>query len=584
MTITVAFLAVLGAIVAGGEAHRRWDGRRHLRVHDESGTLLAAGSLARVESRKALTHPTWLITLGLLTALSATLIGLESGSSIPSDSPASWFALIAVPVAGLALVVALHRIGTRSRRHRTEEIEAATPTAPRARTLALLAACLAPVPVLVAAAALGLAVSQLAFGLTPNPTASSIVPFLGIVLTGVGGAVVGVLLSRWLPFAVAPLLGIVAIIWLNNGVDHLHPRFRWLRPAVEADYGGRFDVRPLGWSFAFTVGLIVLGGCLALWRHGARPRLVGATAAATAVIVATGWTMTRTPSTDEVAERVDMLEHPTDHQHCETRDATSYCVYHGAESWIDIWHAAVRGVMARVPAAVRPASIEVVQRPTVGTSPYLAQVVAALDPAAAWPADGRLHPALSVEDERSPDLAVAWQAAALAVGLPPATSWERPAGCLAGGQARIVLAHLLAARSTPTAARGLALKATDVREARRAGQAVSVDLEYDYGLLPGPPDGAPQRPEERLGADGRTDREHIAVAGASGWGSDVLAAAALMDLDGSGLDRVVAANWDELVDPATPTARLFELTGAEVPDEVHTSPARTELTDPVACP
>ena len=201
-------------------------------------------ALARFESRKVLTHPTWLITLVLLTTLTTTLILVEPDGSIPHDAPVTWFAVIGIPVAALALVVSLHRIGTRSRRHRTDELEAATPTAPRARTMALLVACLTPLPVMVAALAVGVITSQLAYSLMPPPSYSNVLPAAGFLLAGVGGAVVGVFLSRWLPFAVAPLLGIVAIIWLNNGADHLHPRFRWLRVAVEADYGGMFDVRP----------------------------------------------------------------------------------------------------------------------------------------------------------------------------------------------------------------------------------------------------------------------------------------------------------------------------------------------------
>jgi hypothetical protein len=583
MTITVAFVIVVGAILVGGTLYRRWDESHHLRFTDEAGTSRSVRALARFESRKVLTHPTWLITLALLTTLTTTLTLMEPDGSIPHDAPVIWFAVIGIPVTALALVVSLHRIGTRSRRHRTDELEAATPTAPRARTMALLLACLAPLPVTVAALVAGIITSQLAYSLMPPPDPSNVLPAAGFLLVGVGGAVVGVFLSRWLPFAVAPLLGIVAIIWLNNGADHLHPRFRWLRVAVEADYGGIFDVRPVGWSAAFVVGLIVLGACLALWRHPVRPSLVGATAAAVLVIATTGWTMTRTPSSTEIADRVDLLERPTEHQHCETRSGVRFCVYRGAETWIDTWDPALRAVLAQVPAAHRPAGLEVVQRTTVGTLPYLVAVADTVDPARAWPADGRLHPPLWLEDERTPDMTVAWQTAALAVGLPPSTDWQHPTGCLAGGQARLVLAHLLAGRATATTAEALHRKADHVRAEHRWSQPVPMDLQYDYGEQATPPDAEPARNEELVAADGRTPREYVAVAGAAGWGSDLVAAEALMDADPVQVDQVVAAHWDELVDTTTPTTRFLELADVAVTSQLVPA-TLTQVTEDVACP
>ncbi|MEZ5380747.1 MAG: hypothetical protein R2754_03005 [Microthrixaceae bacterium] len=583
MTITVAFVIVVGVILVGGALYRRWDEAAHLRVTDEAGTSRAVPALSIFESRQVLTHPTWLITLALLTTLTTTLTLMEPDGSIPHDAPVTWFTVIGIPVAALALVVSLHRIGTRARR-RTEEIEAATPTAPRARTVALLIACWSPLPIMVGALATGVITSQLAYSNMPPLALWHVVHVLGFLLAGVGGAVVGVLLARWLPFAVAPLLGIVAIIWLNNGVDHLHPRFRWLRVAVESDYGGMFDVRPVGWSAVFIVGLILLGACLAVWRHPARPMLFGVTTSAVLVIVATGWSMTRSPSEAEIADRVDLLERPTAHQHCESRGIMDYCVYPGAEGWIDAWDPAARGVLSQVPAGYRPARLEVVQRTTVGTYPYLAEVVGAVDPARAWPADGKLHPPLWLEDERTPDMTVAWQAAATAVGLPPATDWKRPSGCLAGGQARLTLAHLLAGRATATTADALRRKAGNVRAEVSWNQPVAMDLQYDYGEQKTPPGGNEATGHELLAADGRTTREYIAVAGATGWGSDLVAAELLMDADRARVDRAIEAHWAELTDPATPTSRLTELVGIDPASSAGNAAPLIKVSESSACP
>ncbi len=490
MTITVAFLIVVGVILVGGALYRRWDESHHLRFTDEAGTSRAVRALARFESRKVLTHPTWLITLVLLTTLTTTLILMETSGSIPHDAPVTWFAVIGIPVSALALVVSLHRIGTRSRRHRTDELEAATPTAPRARTMALLIACLTPLPVMVAALAVGVITSQLAYSLMPPP---------GPVARGARRRVPA-RRRRWrgrrrVPVPVAALRGRSAAG--HRGDRLAEQRRRPPPPTVplaprrgrEPTTAGMFDVRPVGWSAMFIVGLIVLGACLALWRHPARPSLIGATAAAVLVIVATGWTMTRTPSATEIADRVDLLEHPTDHQHCESRGAVDYCVYPGAETWIDTWDPGD-------PRRARPGPGRASTRRAGGGATHDRRHLAVprgrrrrSGPCSAWPADGRLHPPLWLEDERTPDMTVAWQTAAIAVGLPPATDWQHPTGCLAGGQARLVLAHLLAGRATATTAEALHRKADHVRDEGRWDQPVPMDLQYDYGEQDAPPDG-----------------------------------------------------------------------------------------------
>ena len=210
------------------------------------------------------------------------------------------------------------------------------------------------------------------------------------------------------------------------------------------------------------------GACLALWRHPARPALVGATVVSVALVAGTGWVISRPPSAEEVARVVDELEHPVDHQTCSDRNGVDYCAYPGAEPWVDLWEPAVAGTLARVPAPHRPAGFDVVQRESVpylaaprtyngGTSyPYLDEVVAALDPEVAWADDGDVHPSLQLNDDM-PDLDVAFQVAALAVGLPPSAGWDAPQACRAGGQARVVLAAWLAGGATTTTA--IALRA-----------------------------------------------------------------------------------------------------------------------------
>jgi len=560
MSITIAFVCVVAIVLLGGIAFRRWDESRNLRFTDEAGSVVATRALARFEAREVLTHPTWLITLALTVALVSVLVLLDEGGTVSAGETASWFALLGLPIAGLALVVSLHRIGTRALRDGTDELEAATPTAPRARTAGLLLACLSPMPVVIAAAAFGISVSHVAYDHLAGPTPANLVPLFAFILPSVGGAIVGVLLARWLPFVVASLMGLVAIIWLNNGPDHLDPRFRWLRAGVEGSYGGRFDIRRDGLQVAFVVGLITLGACLALWRHPGSGTLVAATIAAVALIVGVGWTMTRNPSQADVAAVVDELENPTAHQRCETRSDVRYCVYPGAETWIDSWAPAVQAVLAQLPPSALPGAVEVVQRPTVDPTEFLVEVEQAIDPSVVWASDGRVHPRMSIADD-TPDLDLAWQVAALAVGLPPAVSWDHPAGCMAGGQARLVLAHLLAARATPTTKRAFGRRGADVFDRRLALAPVSMDVEWDYDAEMARDDGSAPVGGGPMAADGVTPRDYLAVVGASGWGSDVLAAKALLVADRSKVDEAISENWTELVDPATSTERFLQLAG-----------------------
>ncbi len=579
MTITIAFVCVVAAVLAGGLLYRRWDEARHLRFTDEAGSSAAIAALARFEARKVVTHPTWLITLGFVTLVVGVLMIMDPGNSADATMPATWFALLGLPLAGLALVVSTHRIGCRSRRNSTDELEAATPTAPRTRTGALLLACCAAVPVLAGAIAAGLVISQLDSPLTPSPTVENLVPLAGFLLAGLGGAVVGVLLSRWLPFALAPLLGIVAIIWLNNGPDHLHPRFRWLRVAVESNVGGRFDIGPDGLLAAFILGLVALGSCLALWRHRPGVRMLAATGAAIAVLVTTGWTMTRSPSPEQVAAVVDELEHPAAHQRCVERAGVRYCVYPGAESWVDAWAPGVDGVLAQIPVAERPDRVEVTQRPVIDPRNFLKEVRTAIDPARVWPADGRVHPAVEFEGTVAA-LEVAWQTAALAVGLPPSPDWQHPAGCMAGGQARLVLADVLSARATATTRRAMHEVAQSVVGDGRHLQPVPVEVSGEYDVDNAQVEGSEVRPGERRAADGITHVDYLTPLGATGWGSDVLAAQTLADADRATVDAVIADHWMELVDAATPTTRFLELVGVSVSGPK----GRTMSTaDPSAC-
>ncbi len=572
MTITVSFVVTVAVILVAGTAYRRWDESRHLRFTDEAGTARAVTALARVEARRLALHPAFLITLGLIASVTAAFMIPENDATIAADR-VEIFTFIGVPLGALALVAAAHRNACRAHRDDADELFAATPTSPRARTEAFLLASLGPVPIAVAY----LLVASVAIHLM----ADSPVPLLPWSITGtvmtmllavVGGAVVGVFLARWLPTTAAALAGIAAIIWLNNGPDNHHEQFRWLRVAVEKDLGGRYDIVPHpAWRLGFIVGLVGLGACLALWRHPWRRSLVVGTVSCVALVAASGWVMSRPPKSAQVERVVADLESPQDHQHCEQRGDVQYCVYPGSEDWIDSWSPAVNAVLAAVPASARPRDVRVLQREFVPrlsapveyngdlSYPYPVEVVERLDPARAWRADGAVHPSLELNDDQ-PDLEVAFGVASLAVGLPPSSTWSAPAGCDAPGQARLVLAMWLAGDATDTTRHALGAHADRVEQDGLVHERVSLNTIVDY--------------EDRSASGDGTQ----AVVGAAGTGADVLAARRLLQTDPAKVAAVVTPHWDELTDPATPSSRLLALAGLD-PGEAS-SDATTVGTNP----
>ncbi len=558
MTITVSFLVTVGLILVAGLVFRRWDESHHLRFVDQVGTARAVPALTRVEARRLALHPAFLITLGFVATITIGLLITSSSLTVEADRM-DFFTFLAVPLGALALVAAAHRNVCRSRREHTDELFASMPTSPRAHTTAFLLACLGPVPI---------AFAYLFFTLlAADPLWDAPVPMLWplvasvattILLAVVGGGVVGVFLARWLPTTAAALIGIAAIIWLNNGPDNHHPNFRWLRVAVEVDLGGRYDiVPPAVWRVAFIAALVGLGACLAMWSHPTRRSLIIATAACVIFVAVSGWVISRPPTAAEVDRVVADLGSPTDAQHCETRSGVRYCVYPGTEAWIDNWSPAVDAVLARVPERVRPDAVQVLQRESIpileapveyngaASFPYPSAVVERLDPTRAWAADGAVHPPLQF-DTAQPDWEVAFGVASLAVGLPPSASWSEPGGCMAAGQARLVLAMWLAGSATDSTATALADHASWVEQDDLADKRVAPNTHDDYENRSASRDG------------------YQAVVGAAGTGADVIAAHRLVR-GGAELDQVLDDHWEELTDPATGSARLFELAGVEAP-------------------
>jgi hypothetical protein len=535
-TVTAPRLARRSAAGSGSPARLLWE-------------------LAGAEGRRLLRHPAFLALLGLAVfALGGGAFGEEVADVLDRDDVGvslyltlvAWGTLLATNLAAL-----------RGRRDRATELYETLPTSAPSRTAAHLLAALAVLPVALALLAAWWVSAEL-----NNPTAAVGTPRLAELAVGplliLGGGATGVLVARWVPTALAGPVAVVATVVLQSNWGHRHPELRWLHfVAGEPVLDSWLDIRHAGWHLVYLVGLVVLAGTLAVGRHGFPRALTALVAAAVAVVLVAGWVQTRPPTATQVAAVVDRLERPQAHQVCEGRAGVLYCAYPTYRAWIDAWDVPVRGVLARLPAAGRGRELVVRQRLWPSNLADLhPRIRAELDPARVWRADGAVHPGLSwfIKDRVGDnlqlpraELALGYQAAAWAVGLPPATAWP-PRACDAGGQARAVAAMWLAGQATPGAGRALRERAARIE--RQGAAAMSAPAGFDFVDSYGP-----------TGAVAGLVPEQ----GSAGRGADVVAAARLLDRPADRVAAALADRWGRLVDPATPSGTLLGELGVAVP-------------------
>ncbi|QZY29735.1 hypothetical protein [Nocardioides coralli] len=174
-------------------------------------------AMAAIEARRLARHPAFLVGTLLAFGVLALTIVLDD-DPVASD-------LLSVPVLpaffiGLPSLVATARL-TRSTETAVEAVATAPGTEAR-RTAALLAACVVPFAagvvftgaVLVLTAIMGVHPHEWWFGTMPDWQVWSILVALGPVAC-LGGAVVGVLVGRWLHFPGAAAVAVVALVALS---------------------------------------------------------------------------------------------------------------------------------------------------------------------------------------------------------------------------------------------------------------------------------------------------------------------------------------------------------------------------------
>ncbi|MEA2827232.1 MAG: hypothetical protein QOG43_1671 [Actinomycetota bacterium] len=487
-------------------------------------------ALARVEARRLLRHPSFLIG----TLLTALLIDAAGYTNILPEVDGS--AVVALAIMGWATLIATNLAALRSRREGTEELFGSLPTPATARTAAHLVSGLAAVPV--ATLVLGGYVAYLmATGGIGSPNAAELL--IGPLLVA-GGATLGVLAARWAPHPmVAPLL-VVATVFMQGKLSESETSpFRWMAFSVEnvgLDDGNRFPGQ-VDWHVLFILGAVAIAAALALSRHGFSRPVATFLVGAVAVSGVGAFAQTRPLSDADARRQAAALTAPR--LTCEVRGGVRYCVEPGYEVRFGQWDPPVQAVLARVPTAVRDRGLVVSVRdpnvvgktdcsPTPMLQTVSARVRALVTPEQVWPADKAVHPwrywpwdpGCSFTDHGT---VLTVQVGSWAVGLPPAQA-ATPT-CVASGQARTVVALWLAGQSTPGAPAALA---------------------------------AVLRTSERLGSVDfiRFDSNNWPNWGVSFAHRDIVTALALLDLPADEVGRVVLQQWDRLTDPSTPSSEL----------------------------
>ena len=510
-------------------------------------------ALAGREARRVLRHPSFLIGVGL----TALLIDSAGYTNILPEVDGS--AVVAMAILGWATLIATNLAALRSRREGTEELFESLPTSAHLRTAAHLIGGLAAVPVAIVVFA-GYLLYTVANGAIGSPNVAEML--VGPALVA-GGAALGVLVARWAPHPMVAPAAIVATIFVQGKLSESEASpFRWMAFSPEGvglDDGIAFP-GPVDWHVLFLLGTVAIAAGLAMGRHGFTRRVTTLLVGAVAVSGVAAFAQTRPLSDSAARQQAAALTTPE--LSCELRGGVRYCVEPGYEVRFGQWDPPVQAVLSRVPAPVRDRGLVVsVREPNVvgntdcSPTPMLQMVSprvrALVTPEQVWPTDNAAHPwrywpwdpGCSFVDHGT---VLTVQVGSWAVGLPPAQGAAPP--CTASGQARSVLALWLAGQSTPG-----------------APDALAEVLRTSEGL-------------------GSTDTVSFDSNNWPNWGvafahTDVATALALLERPAGEVGRIVAANWDRLVDPSTPSTELARLTGATAP-----TPAGTSSADSPRCP
>lgn len=245
--------------------------------------LPVAREVALAEARRIVTSPLVLVGAGLYCAM----IVVSSG-----DGPGSGYdGLLTGPTffIGVFTFFAAHLAASRPRRDGCLDQLASFPTRPLSRTAGL---CLAAVaPALLAAGLMALVMAWYASGRVDLPVWPSAGELAAGPLTVLGGALLGVLVARWLPFPTAPVLVMVAVVAVTFVLsDGWGGRYSMLSPYTtfsvyvdDGSWGGHTAGSP-AWHAIYLAALCGMAAAGALLRDARRPVVPFAAGAALTVL------------------------------------------------------------------------------------------------------------------------------------------------------------------------------------------------------------------------------------------------------------------------------------------------------------
>jgi hypothetical protein len=215
-----------------------------------------------------------------------------------SDVPSGFEAIRFLPFfLAIGTFIAANLCALRNRRHGTEELYDAEPLSARRRTAAHLLSVLWVVAVAVGWVGivfLSLVVSDgVVVGFIDGvrhraPTVAELA--LGPIVVGLFG-VVGIMVARWIPSVIVPLLAVVAALpylmveawtvaegpsgWYVPLWSAARHGGSWIEVGSGSGYSPVIDfaVAALTWHLLYLIGLIVIASVLALARHGWTRRL-----------------------------------------------------------------------------------------------------------------------------------------------------------------------------------------------------------------------------------------------------------------------------------------------------------------------
>jgi hypothetical protein len=233
-------------------------------------------SLARVEGRRLLRNPLFLVgvALSVVFALTRGNVGARETNSVVEPLWPAGFPIAPLAVFGF---LATNLAAMRDRRSGTEELFGATAAPRRARTAALLAsaawAIAAGIALLVPFAA--------AFAISYGVSLADVVKLAEEPLIVGVLAIAGVAVGRLLPSRlIGPVVAFFALITMGA---YAHPimHHQFLALWVIPD-----SLPSVGWHVLYLVGIGILAGTLALLRDGVRRSLIVASATGVLAIAA----------------------------------------------------------------------------------------------------------------------------------------------------------------------------------------------------------------------------------------------------------------------------------------------------------